>query len=149
MQKLCTKLGAGEGAGYIYDLQILPYMPAINARPTNSNSGTWIYSYGTAGQDYSYITATTNTGGEETTVNYGIVYYARSANNSLDIPMDLPAEKVEYETEKTYTQPLFILSMDNAGYDDIPYGHDEDGYPIYYFTTTYGVLNYKELNNTG
>lgn len=95
-QKLATKLGAGESAGNLYDLQILPYCPLdLNGELNNTAYGPTYGKYviDVSGLASEYMTVITN----GSNAPCGIVFYPQKANFAKNIDYQVANTSEHYE----------------------------------------------------
>lgn len=138
--ELLTKLGAGTEAGYVYDLQLLPYCPIpevesrtrviipswdIDKNPTHVELEI-------ADLDSKFYTVLYNNLNQAR----GIVFYPRKANFSKDIELGIKNEHIENKTI-VIKDPVF--KFENT--------YDEDNHPMYYFDFPYGTAKDIDMDD--
>ena len=133
-QELVTKLGAGNNAGYVYDLQLLPYCPfnLTDSQLYVKDSGYGILmgdniidltNFGT--KDYTLITRTDVVEGQTVNTPVGIVFYPPKANFATSIAYSNKDYTEHYEW-LTIEKPT-LLSQGREGdytryrFADFPY----------------------------
>ena len=145
--QLATAEGAGTDAGWIYDLQLLPYCPlGSDFIRDHVFKAPAVLPYGwdapsdvrldisslTENKDYSWILDNSATPKKR-----GIVFYPKYSNFNVNIPVTVPDEHIEFE-EKRIERPVltYFSHSDDTGYDgdwplytiEFPYGCEDVDY---------------------